>query len=126
MGAWSKLFADRNKVTTTRAIKGTDGVTYAIKPSVGAVGTSRDAVAEAVCIGGATLVEMAKETDEHGNEHTTRNTVKPEQMTTREAYGAVCDKLGIVPTTDVPEKVKSRGRAVAPSENGAPAEAPAA
>ncbi|HYH66340.1 MAG TPA: hypothetical protein VD866_16730 [Urbifossiella sp.] len=124
MGAWSKLFADRNRVTTTRTIKTPDGVTYGIKPGVGAVGVSREAVAEAVRIGGATLTELGKETDEDGTEHTTRNTVKPENTTKEEAHNAVCDILRITPPAEVPEPVRRRGRSVVPvpSDNGTPAD----
>lgn len=102
MGAWGKLFSDKNKVTSTCTVKGADGVTRTVKSVIGATGLSDADFADAVKAGGATLTESVKSVKDDGSEVQFKNTIKPGDITTGEAYGAVADLLGVAAPAEKP------------------------
>lgn len=95
MSKWSKLFGNKNIVTSTCTVKGGDGTTRTVKAVVGATGLGSEAFCDAVKAGGATLTESRKEVNDAGDEVQYKNTIKPGDITTGEAYGAVADLLGV-------------------------------
>jgi hypothetical protein len=109
-GAWGKLFSDKNKVTSTCTVKGADGVTRTVKSVIGATGLSDADFADAVKAGSATLTESRKSLKDDGSEVQLKNTIKPGDITTGEAYAAVADLLGLAAPA---EKAKPKSNAAA-------------
>jgi hypothetical protein len=105
MGAWNKLFSNKNIVSSSCTVKSADGVVRTIKPTIGTAGLSDDDFLEACRAGSATLGEQLKELNDRGEEKNKRRTIKPGDITGKEAADAAADIMGVSVPTPKPEKV---------------------
>jgi hypothetical protein len=117
MGAWSKLFSDKNRVKSSFSVKDAAGRTHTIVPVFGAGGKSGEDFADVVREGGATFAQSWKDQLPDGREGTRKDTVKAPDTTPAEADAVARDLLGLPARDVVPEKVRKRSE-VLPSENG--------
>ena len=114
--ALAKIFGDTSRVRTTVTVKRADGTTVAAKLTIGASGLDDASIVEAARHGVGFTMSL-KSTNAEGETIQKRNAVKAEDVKPTEGMNAVAEILG-TPAADVPDKLKSRSKPVAPSENG--------